>query len=173
MISALRWIGLLVIAGSLAAGCDRRVAPYVPLEAEPPAPAGPVRVPGLETPVPRAATAPPQPRSVPQGAPIRGTISLGQGVSAPGSGVLFVVARPAAGGPPLAAKRLSVGPFPLSFEIGPADVMMSGLPFSGEVILTARVDRDGDPLTRGPDDLTASLAAPVQVGASGVELILQ
>jgi hypothetical protein len=173
VISALRWTGLLLVAGSLSAGCDRRVEPFVPIEAEPPAPAGPVRVPGLETPVPRATSAPPVPRSAPDGPSIRGTIRLGSGVNDAGSGVLFVIARPAAGGPPLAAKRLSVGPFPLPFEIGPADAMMVGRPLSGDISLSARVDRDGDPLTRGPDDLSATLAAPVQAGDSDVELVLE
>jgi hypothetical protein len=87
--------------------------------------------------------------------------------------VLFVIARGSGGGPPLAVKRLPVGPFPLEFEIGPADVMMAGRPFAGPITLTARVDRDGNPLTRDPDDPTAELPAPIEPGAADVELRLE
>ncbi len=107
------------------------------------------------------------------GAPIRGRVSAGEGVVSGGEGVLFVIARSSAGGPPLAVKRLPVGPFPLAFEIGPADVMMAGRPFSGPISLTARVDRDGNPLTRDPGDPSAALSAPVEPGATDVDLRLE
>ncbi len=107
------------------------------------------------------------------GAPIRGRVIAGDGVDAGGDGVLFVIARSSAGGPPLAVKRLSVGPFPLAFEIGPADVMISGRPFTGPISLTARIDRDGNPMTRDPGDATAVLAAPVEPGTPDVELRLE
>jgi hypothetical protein len=107
------------------------------------------------------------------GAPISGRVVAGEGVAAGGEGVLFVIARSAGGGPPLAVKRLPIGPFPLEFEIGPADVMMAGRPFAGSIALSARVDRDGDPLTRDPGDATATLPAAIEPGASGVELLLR
>jgi len=107
------------------------------------------------------------------GAPIRGRVVAGEGVAAGGEGVLFVIARSSGGGPPLAVKRLSIGPFPLAFEIGPADVMMAGRPFSGPISLTARIDRDGNPLTRDPGDPVAMLPAPVEPGAADVELRLE
>ena len=100
------------------------------------------------------------------GAPISGRVVAGEGVAAGGEGVLFVIARSGGGGPPLAVKRLPIGPFPLEFEIGPADVMMAGRPFSGPITLTARIDRDGNPLTRDAGDAAAVLPAPVEPGAS-------
>jgi hypothetical protein len=100
-------------------------------------------------------------------------VIAGDGVAAGGEGVLFVIARSEGGGPPLAVKRLPIGPFPLAFEIGPADVMIAGRPFSGPITLSARVDRDGNPMTRDPGDALATLPAPVEPGARDVELRLE
>ena len=171
----------LIAAALLAlAACDRRLEPYVDPKDEPPKVEHPVRVPGLETPTPRAAMPlgpPPEAgggerTGVANGEPIRGTISLANGVAASGQ-VLFLIARvPDAPGPPLAVKRLPVGPFPIEFEIGPEDEMIKGRPWVGPIALSARADDDGNPLTRGPNDATAELAAPVQPGATGVELKL-
>lgn len=139
-----------------------------------------MRVPGLENPVPRAQM-PMGPRDSgagdaatadPGGAPISGRVVAGEGVASGGEGVLFVIARSAGGGPPLAVKRLPIGPFPLAFEIGPADVMIAGRPFSGPITLSARIDRDGNPLTRDATDAAAVLPAPVEPGARDVELTL-
>jgi hypothetical protein len=160
------------------AACDRRVEPYVDPSQEPPKLDRPVRVPGLETPAPRAAMplGPPaegaRTGAPASGDPIRGTIRVASGATAKGE-VLFLIARiPSQPGPPLAVKRLPVGPFPLEFEIGPDDEMIKGRPWVGPIALSARVDSDGDPLTRDPSDLSAELASPVDPGASGVELEL-
>jgi len=169
-----------VVALALGA-CDRNLEPYVDAKDEPPPPERPVRVPGLENPVPRAAmpmgrdagAGAPAAADVPSGAPIRGRVVTGPGVAAGGEGVLFVIARSQPAGPPLAVKRLPIGPFPLEFEIGPEDVMIQGLPFAGPITLTARIDRDGNPMTREPGDATATAAAPVEPGTSGVELRLE
>ncbi len=145
---------------------------------EPPKLDQPVRVPGLESPAPRATMPLAQTETmgartgVTEGAPIRGTITLADGAQPSGS-VLFLIARIAGQpGPPLAVKRLPVGPFPLAFEIGPQDRMIQGRPWVGPIALSARVDADGDPLTRGASDVTADLATPVEPGAEGVKLRL-
>jgi hypothetical protein len=159
------------------AACDRRVEPYVDPSQEPPKLDRPVRVPGLENPAPRAAMplGPPTEGArtgVASGEPIRGTIRIANGASASGQ-VLFLIARvPSQPGPPLAVKRLPVGPFPLEFEIGPDDEMIKGRPWVGPIALSARIDSDGDPLTHDPSDLSAELASPVDPGATGVELAL-
>jgi hypothetical protein len=168
----------------LALACDRRLEPYVEPADEPARLERPVQVPGLENPAPRArmpmgppaaaaASAGARTGASADGASIRGRVVAGEGVLAGGEGVLFVIARSSGGGPPLAVKRLPVGPFPLEFEIGPADVMMAGRPFAGPISLTARVDRDSNPLTRDPSDPTAELPAPVDPGAADVELRLE
>jgi hypothetical protein len=74
------------------------------------------------------------------------------------------------GGPPAAVKRLPAS-FPLSFAIGPGDSMM-GQPLPARARLEARVDSDGDPLTRDPKDPKAQLDG-VASGATGLRLVLQ
>ena len=103
---------------------------------------------------------------------LRGTVRLANGVTPP-NGVLFVIARSQAGGPPLAVRRLPAGPFPVDFVLGPEDGMIAGQPLSGPVQLTARLDSDGDPLTRLEGDLAASALDGVEIGATGIELILR
>lgn len=165
-------------------GCDRRVEPFVPLEDEPPPPARPVRIPGIEQASPqrqidlgaaiqpatgaRSGAASAIPASAPR---IRGVIRLAAGQAA-GEGVLFVIARGAAPGPPLAVARLAAGPFPLDFTLGPENVMVPGRPFAGAMKLSVRLDRDGDPLTRGADDLVGAAAGPVEPGQQGIEIVL-
>jgi hypothetical protein len=162
----------------LAVACDRRLEPYVEPADEPARLERPVRVPGLENPAPRARMpmGPPEAAAAnaqASGAPISGRVSLGEGVTAGGDGVLFVIARSGSGGgPPLAVRRLPVGPFPVEFEIGPTDVMIAGRPFVGPITLSARVDRDGNPMTRDPDDAVAVLPEPVEPGARDVDLTL-
>lgn len=71
------------------------------------------------------------------------------------NGVLFVMARGAAGGPPVAVKRLQVASFPVTFQFGAADSMM-GQPLPDTFRLEARLDQDGDPLTKTPADPAAA-----------------
>ena len=111
--------------------------------------------------------------TAPDTGPIRGRIVAGDGVEAGGAGVLFLIARSGAGGPPLAVKRLPIGPFPLDFEIGAADVMVPGRAFAGPITLSARVDRDGDAMTREPGEPHAELPAPIAPGGEAVELTLR
>ena len=70
------------------------------------------------------------------------------------NGVLFVMARNPQGGPPVAVKRLQVAQFPVTFTLGQADSMM-GQPFPASFRLEARLDADGNPLTKTPNDPTA------------------
>lgn len=165
---------LLLLGGLIAlSGCDRRVAPYVAPQDEPASPERAVRIPGLDTPTPRSREPLRGLRDV-QTPPdsLRGTIRLAPGLAGPGEGTLFLIARGPGQGPPLAVKRLPVRRFPLPFEIGSADVMIPGRAFRGPIQLSARIDRDGNPMTRGPDDLTAAIATPLEPGASGIELVL-
>ena len=165
------FVSILALSLGLGTGCDRRLEPFVPADQEPPPPERPVRIPGLEKARPRNQVAP-------LGAPaagqeISGTVVLGSGAPGGESGVLFVIARSGAGGPPLAVKRLPPGPFPVSFRIGPSDVMIQGREFAGPVTLSARLDRDGNPLTRGRDDLSGSVPTPVAPGSNGVSIVLE
>ncbi len=84
---------------------------------------------------------------------------------------LFILARPEGveRGPPVAVERLPISSFPLAFDLGPEDSPMGGT-LSGRVTLSARVDQDGNAMTRGEGELEARLT--VEVGAKDVELRL-
>lgn len=85
---------------------------------------------------------------------------------------LFVLARSAAGGPPLAAARLPLGPMPLAFRLDDSMAMMPGnlLSAQREVVLVARISASGNPIAQ-PGDLEGRLEG-VRVGAEGVRLVI-
>jgi len=186
---------ILLLVTALA--CDRNTTPWVPIEQEPPPPAKPVRIPGLEMAQPQAQAPMPgasagrdaarsgAPTSAPSAAPnqggaeaasgeaLRGTLRLAEGAALPSQGVLFLIARTGPPPqPPLAVKRLPSGPFPLEFSIGPDDVMIPGRKFAGPITLTARFDLDGNPMSRAPEDLQGAAADAVQPGTGGIEIVL-
>lgn len=70
------------------------------------------------------------------------------------SGVVFVIARNPAGGPPVAVKRVVATSFPFNVELTSADSMM-GQSFPASFRLEARLDADGDAMTKTPSDPTA------------------
>jgi hypothetical protein len=109
------------------------------------------------------------------GAAITGRIELADGVEAPPSeGVLFVIARPqgATGGPPLAVLRIADPKLPLDFRIGPENVMIPSMRFAGPISLSARLDADGNAMTRGAGDVASPVVEPLSPGTSGVRLVL-
>ena len=70
--------------------------------------------------------------------------------------VVFVIARPegVAAGPPSAVKRLTGITFPMTFDLSAADSMM-GQPLPPRVRLEARLDADGNAMTKDPSDPVA------------------
>jgi cytochrome c-type biogenesis protein CcmH len=95
--------------------------------------------------------------------------------SADSPAVLFIIARPAgvAQGPPLAVKKIERPVFPLSYSLGPENVMMQGVSFAGSVAISARLDKDGNPTTRQPGDLTGAYKKDsVAVGSKNVDIVL-
>jgi len=86
---------------------------------------------------------------------------------------IFVIVRPAGttGGPPLAAKRLPGGPFPMSFSVSAADSMM-GQPIPERIRLEVRLDSDGNPMTKASGDLSAT-EDPVVLGSRALRLLLR
>lgn len=97
-----------------------------------------------------------------------GTLEYG-GPSPAADRVLWLSVRDPAGGPPLAAKRLPAGPFPMRFEITAADrVQMGGArPLPANVAVTARIG-GSDPMSRTPNDPSASVT--VTPGTSDLAL---
>ncbi|HEX6084301.1 MAG TPA: tetratricopeptide repeat protein [Thermoanaerobaculia bacterium] len=71
------------------------------------------------------------------------------------TGVLYVMARNPAGGPPVAVKRLQNVTFPVTFTLSSADSMM-GQPLPAKFRLEARLDSDGDAATKPPTDPAAT-----------------
>ena len=88
---------------------------------------------------------------------------------------LFIIARPAAGGggPPLAVKKIDRPTFPVDYTLSQDNVMMQGTPFTGKINITVRLDKDGNPVTRTPGDISGDYKKnPVQVGAKNVDVVL-
>ena len=88
---------------------------------------------------------------------------------------LFIIARAAggAGGPPLAVKKIDKPVFPLTYSLSQENVMMQGRPFTGKIDLTVRLDKDSNPITRTPGDMTGEYKKnPVEVGAKNVDIVL-
>jgi hypothetical protein len=195
-----RRVALATLGVAVLVGCDRNIEPYRPGE-EPRAPdlarifpkptAGEMG--GEETSGADRAALPPSrtesgggpeaggalaDASAPAGGagPISGRIELAPELAAarPDGAVLFVIARPqgARGGPPLAVLRIPEPEFPYEFEIGPADVMIPSMRFEGPISLSARLDADGNAMTRGESDLSSAPAEPLTPGTTGVALVL-
>ena len=105
---------------------------------------------------------------------IAGAVTLSEGArgAGPVSGTLFVIARRGAG-PPVAVKRIVEPKFPVSFVLGPEDVMQPGAELAGEVTLVARLKRDGraGPAVRG--DLEGAAPGPVAVGTTNARITLE
>ncbi|HEX4454946.1 MAG TPA: hypothetical protein VH143_28995 [Kofleriaceae bacterium] len=98
---------------------------------------------------------------------IEGTLVLPGAV--PNGAVIFVVAKPASGGVPLAvAKLVYAGGGSIAFHLDDSDVFESGGSLVGDVVVTARFDQDGDAITKQPGDLVGSAA--VTVPAHGVSI---
>jgi len=173
-----RSVGPLVVAMLLVA-CDRNLAPFDPDE-KPAAPDLSRIFPegAKQRPAPRlpAAPAPPPGRAAQAeaGAPVHGRVSVAPELAdrIPPGAVLFIIARRAATGPPLAVKRVRAPSLPLEFTLGPENRMIESMPFEGPLRLSARLDADGNAMSREPGDLLGEAAGPVQTGARGVEIVI-
>jgi cytochrome c-type biogenesis protein CcmH len=87
---------------------------------------------------------------------------------------IFIVARSldTAGNPSrqaLAVDRVEVGKLPVTFQLTAAHMMSAGT-FAGPVAITARLDRDGEALSRTPGDLEGTARAVIP--AQGVKILL-
>ena len=101
---------------------------------------------------------PAMPAATPSAAPVAGavrvTVTIDPSASVR-SGVLFVMVKNPAGGPPIAVKRAVVMSFPTTVEISAADSMM-GQQLPASFRLEARLDTDGDAMTKNPTDPKAA-----------------
>ena len=108
------------------------------------------------------------------GATIRGRIEVAPELAADvaSGSVLFLIARTGAGGPPLAVRRFASPSFPVEFEIGQQNVMIPSRRFEGAIQLTARLDSDGNAMTRLAGDLQGAIPGPVSPGEEDAVLTL-
>lgn len=108
------------------------------------------------------------------GAVIKGSVDIAPALKSrlADTDVLFLFARSAQGGPPVAAIRASASRLPLEFELDDSTAMNSGNPLSQhkQVMLVARVSKSGNPMAQ-PGDLEGTVAA-VKVGATGVKVVI-
>jgi hypothetical protein len=189
--SSLRSQALVFVVGAAAsiAACSKKddsgaPSPVPPLSQTAPAPSA-------APPAPPSPPPPPAPLPPPQGgaAALGGGAPAGEGGSITGKielaaslakkkppGTLFLVARrisdnPNARGTLIAVKKLPATTFPLPFSLTAADMPFQQGAFEGELVLTARIDQDGDPLTYEKGDVFGKLPK-VQVGSHDVKLAL-
>ncbi len=109
---------------------------------------------------------------------LSGTIALDDSIARSVSGkvIVFVIARsgpavPGGKGHPVFAKRLDVTSFPVTFSLSAQDSMMGQAP-PDHVTLEARIDLDGDAMTREPGAPSAKKDS-VLVPSHDVTLVLK
>ncbi len=103
-----------------------------------------------------------------------GEIRIDDTVSSPPAGwVLYVIARPAEGGPPVAAARFEKVVFPHKFKLTEKNVMMTQPSADTSLILSARLDEDGDPISKGANDLVGKVDSAITVGAENLLITLK
>ena len=112
--------------------------------------------------------------------PVSGLVKLGEGIDASvvkASDVLFIMARESQGGGKagrlVAVQRHGQLSFPKRYELSGKDAMVPGVPFKGPFVVYARLDRDGDPMTKGEDDLYGAVTGDVLAGADGAHIVLK
>lgn len=113
--------------------------------------------------------------SGPSESDIVGTVELGPDIKSAPNGTLFVIARikgSAERGPPVAVKRIPNPTFPASFRLGPQDVMLKEMPFTGPFDIRARLDADGNVMTKAPGDLMSSTPTEANPGTSDIKVML-
>ena len=187
-------VGVIAVAclAVSAVGCDRGIEPFKPGE-EP-------RAPSLERIYPKGAERAPSPAAgggmgmgagpsgrrdapapqgqgpaaIASGETISGVVEVAEalGGGGPKNATLFIIARKQPTGPPLAVLRVPNPTLPLAFEIGQAQVMIPSMKFEGEITLSARLDGDGNAMTKEAGDLVGDIGNSVVPGSSGLTLVL-
>ncbi len=113
--------------------------------------------------------------------PASGIIAAGKLELGPGQAkrdfsgyTVYVIARIAGhGGPPLVVSRYAGGKFPMDFRLDESNIMAGGLLSpSGQINIEARLDSDGDVMSKEPGDVYGTAPAPVAAGSENVSIIL-
>jgi hypothetical protein len=90
-------------------------------------------------------------------------------------GTVFVIIKKAGpdgapSGPPVAVDKLTWQKDELPFEMTERQAMIAGTELTGDVVVTARYDQDGDALSKQPGDIVGTLK--VKIPADNVTLTL-
>ena len=92
----------------------------------------------------------------------------------PGTAVFLIVKRPDASGQPsgtpLAVEKLTWGTGDLPFELTEKHAMIAGTQLTGDVIVIAHYDQDGDAISKQPGDVMGQVK--VKIPADNVNLFL-
>lgn len=94
---------------------------------------------------------------------VHGTVKVSAKMTAawPAGSPVFVIAKPESGGPPFAVRRYDGVKAPFAYALGPDNIMMAGTNAPRKLVVSVRVDQDGDAMTRQPGDLEGGPSAPV------------
>jgi hypothetical protein len=106
---------------------------------------------------PAPAAAPATTPAAEGGAAVKVTLALAPGAKAPASNIIYIIVRDAGqtAGPPSAVKKVMITSFPLTIDVTAADSMM-GQPLPSKMRIEARLDTDGNAMTKEPTDLEGS-----------------
>lgn len=93
------------------------------------------------------------------------------------NGILFIFAKKASqadakGVPPLAVLRIPSPSFPVEFSLSQENAMMTGTPFEGPFIVSARYAPSGDALDKSGPQGMSDLKKPLKVGAKNISIEL-
>ena len=104
---------------------------------------------------------------------IHGTVSAPAGTDVSTAGkTLFVFARGAERPMPIAALRTVEPVLPMAFTLDDSHILMRDMPLPAMVQIVARLDSDGDPVTRSPEDLEFTGALGPLVRSEPVDVLL-
>lgn len=88
-----------------------------------------------------------------------------KGLIQPGQVIFLSVKRPGPdgkpSGAPIAVERLVFNGWPVYFQLTEAQAMVAGTDFTGDVVITARADQDGDAISKQPGDIEGAVAAKI------------
>ncbi|MCB9777056.1 MAG: tetratricopeptide repeat protein [Alphaproteobacteria bacterium] len=110
----------------------------------------------------------------PVGPRVAGRVEIGEGVTVPEGALLFIYARsPELGvGPPLAALKVPVSQLPYDFTISETDMIRPGT-WPDEVWVSARVDLDGNAMTKDEGAPASEAQGPITSAEPAITLTLR
>ena len=114
--------------------------------------------------------------AAPDGPYVSGTISVADALKdkTPKGATLFIMARieGMTAGPPVLVKRVSDVTLPYAFKLEQGDLMMQAPTLPERLSLQARLDQDGDAMSKVPGDIVGATKQGFKLGATGIDVTL-